>query len=119
MMRASDQRISLVALVTGASRGIGSIVAQQLAERGVRVALHHRSNRDAAEATLERLPGTEHEIFAADLGNPTATTQLWNDVIERFGQVDVLINRRQLFTDLSPGFAQSAWAVSTTASHAS
>ena len=114
MMPASDQRISLVALVTGASRGIGSIVAQQLAERGVRVALHHRSNRDAAEATLERLPGTEHEIFAADLGNPTATTQLWNDVIERFGRVDVLINNAGIYV-LHPPLAtdyaswQSGW----------
>ncbi len=106
--------ISLVALVTGASRGIGSIIAQQLAERGVRVALHHRSNRDAAEATLERLPGTEHEIFAADLGNPTATTQLWSDVIERFGRVDVLINNAGIYV-LHPPLAtdyaswQSGW----------
>src|SRR5579863_4639111 len=91
-MPPSDQRPDLVALVTGASRGIGSVIARQLAERDVRVALHHRSNRDAAEATLEQLPGIEHEIFAADLGNPTATTQLWNDVIERFGRVDVLVN---------------------------
>ena len=56
MMPASDQRPNLVALVTGASRGIGSVIVRQLAARGVRIALHHRSNRDAAEATLDRLP---------------------------------------------------------------
>ncbi len=92
MTPTSDRQPNLVALVTGASRGIGSVIVQQLAARGVRIALHHRSNGDAAEATLDRLPGAGHEIFAADLGDPTATTRLWNDVIERFGQVDVLVN---------------------------
>src|ERR1700733_9027819 len=95
------------ALVTGASRGIGRVIAMQLAERGVRIALHYRSNRHAAETTLARLPGTGHAIFAADLDDPAATAQLWNEVAGRWGAVDVLATNLVGAANLSLLAAQS------------
>jgi len=93
---------NLVALVTGGSRGIGKAIAMLLAERGVRIALHYRNNRPAAEATLAALPGKGHALFAADLADAAATTRLWSEAVERFGAIDVLVNNAGLFVEHPP-----------------
>lgn len=90
------------ALVTGASRGIGAVIAGQLAERGVRVALHYRSNRSAAESVLARLPGDGHALFAADLNDCEDTTRLWAAALKEFSQIDLLVNNAGLFVDHPP-----------------
>ena len=100
-----------VALVTGASRGIGRVIAVQLAQRGVRVAVHYRSNRAAAEECLADLAGSGHALFAADLSEPASAPVLWQQVTERLGAVDVLINNAGLYIEHSPlkiGYA--GWA---------
>jgi 3-oxoacyl-[acyl-carrier protein] reductase len=91
-----------VALVTGASRGIGRVIAEQLAERGVRVGIHYRNNQRAAEECLAGLGGSGHALFDADLSDPAATTLLWHRVIERLGAVDILINNAGLYIEHSP-----------------
>jgi 3-oxoacyl-[acyl-carrier protein] reductase len=93
---------NVAALVTGASRGIGSVIASHLAQRGARVAVHYRNNRKAAEETLAGLPGKGHAIFAADLADPSATTRLWQQVGERFGAIDVLINNAGVYIMHAP-----------------
>jgi 3-oxoacyl-[acyl-carrier protein] reductase len=103
-----------LALVTGASRGIGSVIANQLARRGARIALQYRDNREAAENTLKGLPGSGHAIFAADLVEPAAAAQLWRQVTDRCGEVDVLVNNAGLYMEHSPlktdlANWQSAW----------
>jgi 3-oxoacyl-[acyl-carrier protein] reductase len=113
MMATSPAR-SVLALVTGASRGIGAVIAMQLAMRGVRVAVHYRDNRQAAEATLARLAGSGHALFAADLSDPEAALRLWAQVHETSGAVDVLVNNAGLYLEhsplkTSPAAWQSAW----------
>ena len=73
-----------------------------LAQRGVRVAIHYRGNRPAAEECLAALPGNGHAIFAADLSQPTAPAVLWRQIADRLGAVDVLINNAGLYLEHSP-----------------
>jgi 3-oxoacyl-[acyl-carrier protein] reductase len=103
-----------VALVTGASRGIGTAIAIALAARGLRVALHYHANRAAAEAALARVPGTGHRLFGADLADSAATFALWDEVAGRLGPIDVVINNAGVYIDhppLSSDYAswQAAW----------
>jgi NAD(P)-dependent dehydrogenase (short-subunit alcohol dehydrogenase family) len=65
---------SLVALVTGASRGIGRVIATQLAERGVCIALHYRDNREAAESALAGLAGSSITRVCTSSTRPCAPT---------------------------------------------
>ena len=83
-----------VALVTGASRGIGAAIAKQLAARGLAVSVHFNKNREAADAvvrSIEASHGTAY-AFAADLGDPAAAADLVKRTLDRFGRLDVLIN---------------------------
>jgi 3-oxoacyl-[acyl-carrier protein] reductase len=92
----------LVALVTGASRGIGAAIAVALAGRGVRIALHYHTNQAAAEAALAHLPGTGHRLFAADLADSAATFALWDEVAGRLGSADIVVNNAGVFLDHPP-----------------
>ena len=113
-MKASSPDANKVALVTGASRGIGRVIALQLALRGVRVAVHYRNNREAAAASLACLPGTGHASFDADLSDPREASLLWGRVTDSLGAVDILINNAGLYIFHPPlktafGDWQSAW----------
>jgi 3-oxoacyl-[acyl-carrier protein] reductase len=81
-------------LVTGASSGIGAAVARAFAERGAHVAVHYRSQPDAAEAVAAdvRAQGCEAETFQADVSNTAEIERLASKVLARFGHVDILVN---------------------------
>jgi len=79
-----------VALVTGASKGIGKAIAKVLAESGARVVLSSRK-QDALEAAAAEIDG-ETSVFAANAGDPDQAAAAVAHTIEAFGRVDVLVN---------------------------
>lgn len=82
-----------VVLVTGASRGLGLVMARQLAERGARLAI---CARDAAELERARgelvARGAEVLAVTCDVSDPDQAASFVSQAVERYGRVDVLIN---------------------------
>jgi NAD(P)-dependent dehydrogenase (short-subunit alcohol dehydrogenase family) len=79
-----------VALVTGASRGIGKAIAATYAGSGASVMLSSRK-QDALEAASDEIGG-ETAVFAANAGEPDQIEACVAATIERFGRVDILVN---------------------------
>ena len=82
-----------VAIITGASGGLGKVVAQQFAENGARLALLDR-NPDRLKQFVSDIELTEDRYLlnAADLNEPEAAKAAAKDVIEKFGRADILLN---------------------------
>lgn len=91
-----------VALITGASRGLGRHVAVTLASRGVTVALVARSAEAlAAVATQVTEMGGQAALFPADLSNLATIENLHQQVIDRLGVPSILINAAAIFGPIS------------------
>lgn len=88
-----------VVVVTGASKGIGRAIAKRFAEAGASVAVHYREDRGGALDTVEqaRLFGGDAVAVAADVRHADEVQRLFDEVTERLGQVDVLINNAGLY----------------------
>ncbi|MGD8441810.1 MAG: SDR family oxidoreductase [Holophagae bacterium] len=84
-------------LVTGGSRGIGRACAVGFAERGARVAINYRANRDAAEATLASLSGGGHVALQADVAVPEAAAMLVDDAVDALVGLDIVVNNAGIF----------------------
>jgi NAD(P)-dependent dehydrogenase (short-subunit alcohol dehydrogenase family) len=88
-----------VALITGAKR-IGAVVAEELARRGVSVALSYSRSKTEADLTVERIraQGVRAEAFQADLTSPEACRGLVAATVAAFGRLDILIQMASVYT---------------------
>ncbi|MGQ9568934.1 MAG: 3-oxoacyl-[acyl-carrier-protein] reductase [Anaerolineae bacterium] len=90
-----------VAIVTGASRGIGRAIALELARRGATVVVNYHTNEAAAQevvAEIERAGGRALAI-RADVSQPEEARRLVDAATETFGQVDILVNNAGVTRD--------------------
>lgn len=86
--------IGKVAIVTGASRGIGRSIALELGRRGATVIINYNNNKQGAEETLELLKqiGAYGIIVKGDVSTYTECNNILNETINVFGKIDILVN---------------------------
>ncbi|MBV9507312.1 MAG: SDR family oxidoreductase [Acidobacteriia bacterium] len=89
-----------VILVTGAAKRIGRGIALRLAAEGARVAIHYHHSELEARQTARDCGNAE--LFQADLEKVAEIDRLFNDVAERFGRLDGLVNNAARFTRFNP-----------------
>src|SRR3979411_2403006 len=88
-----------VAIVTGASKGIGGGIATALGAAGARVAVNYSSDREGAERIAQAIidGGGEAIAIGADVSKAAEVARLFKDVDTAFGRLDVLVNNARVF----------------------
>lgn len=83
-----------VAIITGASRGIGSAIAKQLSALGAKVVVNYSNNAVKAEEVVEEITKSCEQAVAikADVSNIKDVEKLFSETITKFGKVDILVN---------------------------
>lgn len=97
-----------VAIVTGASRGIGRACAKILAKSGIKVIANYNNSEIEAKRLKEELKkdGIEIDIFKADVSKREEVKKMANYAIDKYGRIDILVNnagisQSKLFTDIT------------------
>lgn len=90
-----------VALITGASRGIGRACALELAKAGCDIVINYAGNDDAANKTVDEIKalGVDAQAFKFDVSNQTEVDESIAKIIEKFGRIDILINNAGITRD--------------------
>jgi 3-oxoacyl-[acyl-carrier protein] reductase len=106
---AGDQK-SRVAIVTGASRGIGAATAQVLAQRGDQVVVNYRSSAGQAEEVVAGITAAGGHAVAvrADVTQADEVADLVYDVERRWGRVDIVVHNALIPFDVT-SFAELTW----------
>ncbi len=99
-----------VAMITGASRGIGAATARLLAERGFRVVVNHRASGQQAEEVVAAITSAGGEAVAvqADVTVPGDVSAMADEIARRWGGVDVLVHNA-LIPFVVTSFADLTW----------
>jgi 3-oxoacyl-[acyl-carrier protein] reductase len=90
-----------IALVTGASRGIGEAIARKLAENGATVIFTYHSSAEKANqlcADLEAT-GTTARAYQSDAASMSDTTALIDNIVKEFGRIDIIVNNAGITKD--------------------
>lgn len=101
-----------IALITGASKGIGRAIANTFAEQGASIAFTYLSSVEQGESLVERLKakGVDAKGYRSDASNLEAAQELITDVIQDFGKFDILINNAGITRDnLIMRMSESEW----------
>ena len=90
-----------VALITGASRGIGKACAIELAKAGYDIAVNYAGNVEAANKTIEELKalGVDAQAFKFDVSNQEEAAKGVEEVLAKFARIDVLVNNAGITRD--------------------
>jgi 3-oxoacyl-[acyl-carrier protein] reductase len=98
----SENRERRVAIVTGATRGIGRAIAVQLATDGFNIVVNYRGDEEPAKALVDELQSHDVEARAirADITNADEVAGLIEGTIAAFGKLDVLINNAGITRDM-------------------
>jgi NAD(P)-dependent dehydrogenase (short-subunit alcohol dehydrogenase family) len=99
-----------VAVITGASRGIGAATAATLAEQGFRVVVNYRSSAEQADEVVAAITAAGGEAVAirADVTEPDAVAAMVGEAEQRWGGVDVLVHNAMIPFDVT-SFAELSW----------
>src|SRR2546430_8298475 len=101
-----------VALVTGASQGIGRACALALAESGAMIALAARNEEKLAAVAKEiESKGGQAATFRMDVSNEADVKAAVKAVLERFGKIEILVNKDRKSTRLNSSHSQISYAV--------
>lgn len=101
-----------VALVTGASRGIGKACALELAKSGFSVIINYAGNEEAANATVGEIKalGADAKAMKFDVSDKVAVKESIQKIYEEFGRIDVLVNNAGITRDgLVIRMSESDW----------
>ncbi len=97
-----------IAIVTGASRGIGRECAKILAKQGIKVIANYNKSAEEAENLKEELlqENIEIDLFKADISSKIEIKNMVQGVLDRYGHIDILVNnagisQSKLFTDIT------------------
>ena len=90
-----------VAVVTGASRGLGRAIAEELARGGAKVVVNYSRSKEPAEELVGRISenGSEAIAVQADVSDAEQAQRLIDEAIEKFGRIDVLVNNAGINRD--------------------
>lgn len=94
--------MSKVALITGATRGIGRQIAITLSKEGYHIALNYRKENEELNNVKKEIEENQVECLAVkgDVSNFDDCEELVNQVIEKFGKIDVLVNNAGITKDM-------------------
>lgn len=101
----SRKLVGKIAVVTGASKGIGAAIAKALALEGAKVIVNYASSQHDAQRVIDEIESGGGEAIAiqADLSNPDTIETFFDAALVAFGRIDILVNNAGIYLSASLG----------------